>query len=305
MSHLDVYLNATCVGQLTQEDARLGFVYRGDYLRDPLSVPLSRQLSLRPDPFAEPATRAFFANLLPEGAVLDQVARRLGRSRDNVFGLLELLGGDCAGAVEILPPGQLPSTTRGCRSVTDGELAAILASLPTHPLLADEDGIRLSLAGAQNKLPVIHDGGGFLIPQGEVPSSHILKTAIPVLENTVANEAFCMHLAGAIGLPVPLVTVVKVGEGRVYMIERYDRIKLSSGQMVRIHQEDLCQALGVLPALKYESEGGPGFSGIFALVRKWSTEPLPDILLLLQWALFNFLIGNADAHGKNLSFLPD
>jgi serine/threonine-protein kinase HipA len=89
----------------------------------------------------------------------------------------------------------------------------------------------------------------------------------------------------------------------VYMIERYDRHRLSTGQMVRLHQEDFCQALGVVPALKYETEGGPGLRDIFTLVRDWSTEPLPDTDALLRWTLFNFLIGDADAHGKNLSFL--
>jgi serine/threonine-protein kinase HipA len=87
------------------------------------------------------------------------------------------------------------------------------------------------------------------------------------------------------------------------MIERYDRHRLSTGQMVRLHQEDFCQALGVVPALKYETEGGPGLRDIFTLVRDWSTEPLPDTDALLRWTLFNFLIGDADAHGKNLSFL--
>ncbi len=214
-------------------------------------------------------------------------------------------GGDCAGAVSVLPPDRAPASAGSYRRVTEAELSTILAELPSHPFLAEEEGVRLSLAGAQNKLPVFYDDSGFLIPEGESPSSHILKTAIRDLENTVGNEAFCMSLARAVGLPVPAVDVIGVGGTQVYMIERYDRRRLPSGRVVRLHQEDFCQALGVVPALKYESEGGPGFREVFALLRDWSTEPLPDTDALLRWSLFNFLIGNADAHGKNLSFLYD
>ena len=302
MPSLDVYLNATCAGQIFREGARLGFAYREDYLRSPEAVPLSRHLPLGPQAFDDDATRAFFANLLPEGTVLDQAARRLGLSRENIFGILERIGGDCAGAVSVLTPGHTPVIGGAYRQVTDGELSTILDELPVHPFLAGEEGVRLSLAGAQNKLPVFHDGSGFLIPQGEAPSSHILKTAIRTLENTVANEAFCMALARAAGLPVPPVAMVEVGETPVFIIERYDRHRLPSGQVVRLHQEDFCQALGVVPALKYEAEGGPGFREVFTLVRDWSTEPLLDTDALLQWALFNFLIGNADAHGEKPLF---
>jgi serine/threonine-protein kinase HipA len=304
MSHLDVYLNRTLAGQLLQDGAgRLGFTYHEAFLHSQEAMPLSRHLPLGSQVFDDEATRAFFANLLPEGAVLEQTARRLRLSRDNIFGLLERIGGDCAGAVSVFLPGQTPVLDSAYRRVTAEELSAILAELPLHPLLADEEGIRLSLAGAQNKLPVFHDDSGFLIPEGEAPSSHILKTAIRDFENTVANEAFCMTLARAVGLNVPPVAIIESGGVQVYMIERYDRHRLATGQMVRLHQEDFCQALGVVPALKYETEGGPGFQDIFALVRDWSTEPLPDTDALLRWTLFNFLIGNADAHGKNLSFL--
>lgn len=304
MPHLDVYLNRTLAGQLFQDrGGRLSFTYSDALLHTPEAAPLSRHLPLGSQVFADEATRAFFANLLPEGAVLEQTARRLGLSRDNVFGLLERIGGDCAGAVSVFLPGQTPATASAYRSVTTEELSTILAELPSHPLLADEEGVRLSLAGAQNKLPVFHDGTNFLIPEGAAPSSHILKIAIRNLENTVANEAFCMTLAGAVGLPVPFSAVVELGGAQVYMIERYDRHRLATGHMVRLHQEDFCQALGVVPALKYEAEGGPGFRDIFNLLRDWSTEPLPDTDALLRWSLFNFLIGNADAHGKNVSFL--
>jgi len=306
MPHLDVYLNSTWVGQLFQDDkGRLGFSYREEFLNSPEAAPISRHLPLGTQGFGDGPTRAFFANLLPEGDVLEQTVRRLGIPKENVFALLERMGGDCAGAVSVLLPGHTPATEDAYRRIAEKELGTLLKDLPAHPFLADEEGVRLSLAGAQNKLPVFYDGEGFHIPEGGAPSSHILKTAIPKLEDTVGNEVFCMKLARAVGMSVPPVDMVALGGEPVYMVERYDRRRSPGDVTLRIHQEDFCQALGVVPALKYEAHGGPGFEDVFHLVREWSTEPLPDTDALLRWALFNFLIGNADAHGKNLSFTYD
>lgn len=306
MAHLDVYLNRTWVGQLRQDErGQLGFSYREDFLGSPGAAPLSRHLPLGTQVFNDEHTRAFFANLLPEGEVLEQTARRLGIPKENTFALLERMGGDCAGAVLVLLPGDTPAAEGVYRRVTEGGLGTLLKKLPAHPFLADEEGVRLSLAGAQNKLPIYYDGAGFYIPEEGAPSSHILKTAIRNLEDTVGNEAFCMMLARAVGLSVPSVNIVDLGEMHVYMVERYDRRHLPNGEAIRIHQEDFCQALGVVPALKYEIHGGPGFREVFDLVREWSTEPLPDTEALLSWVLFNFLVGNADAHGKNLSLVYD
>lgn len=306
MPRLDVYLNNAWVGQLLQhERGQLGFSYREEFLGSPEAAPLSRHLPLGMQVFGDEPTRAFFANLLPEGDVLEQTVRRLGIPKENTFALLERMGGDCAGAVSVLLPGHTPATEGAYRRLAEEELGALLKELPAHPFLADEEGVRLSLAGAQNKLPVFYGGGSFHIPVGGAPSSHILKTAIQNLEDTVGNEAFCMKLARAVGLSVPSVDIVELGEESVYMVERYDRRRPPGDVALRIHQEDFCQALGVVPALKYETHGGPGFQNVFDLVREWSTEPLPDTDALLSWALFNFLIGNADAHGKNLSFTYD
>jgi len=293
MEILNVYLNDTLVGELRREGTELSFRYVESYLALPAPLPLSRHLPFSrqtPDHvFGDLATRAFFENLLPEGGVRDRVARSLGLSRGNVFGLLEAIGGDCAGGISVVPPGKSLRPQSSYRPVSPDQLAAELASLPAHPLLAGEENVRLSLAGAQNKLPVYFDGTDFFIPQGNAPSSHILKTAIPHLENTVVNEAFCMNLAARVGLRIPVARVVRIGDEQVYLVERYDREKTAAGGIVRLHQEDFCQALGVPPDLKYEKEGGP--------------EPLADVASLLHWSLFNFLIGNADAHGKNISFL--
>jgi serine/threonine-protein kinase HipA len=155
--------------------------------------------------------------------------------------------------------------------------------------------------GARKRL--FFDGGNYYIPEGASPSSHILKTAMAQLDNTVINETFCMTLAFRVGLPVPAAQVVTIGGKHVFMVERYDRTRSAAGNVVRLHPEDFCQALGIPPELKYEKEGGPGFGDCFRLVEEWSDEPLLAAGNLLNWAIFNFIIGNADAHGKNVSFL--
>lgn len=307
MKTLDVYLDERLVGTLSKSAGGLSFSYGEGYLGSHAPLPLSRHLPIEagraPQSFEDQASRAFFENLLPEGDVRSQVARNLGVSRENTFALLAALGGDCAGAVSLLPSGEEPHGAGHYRPISGDNLAAELDRLPSHPFLADEEGVRLSLAGAQNKLPIYYDGNGFHVPEGGSPSTHIIKTPIKNLENTVVNEAFCMNLAARAGLNVPRADVVALGGRQYFLIERYDRQTTPAGRTERLHQEDFCQALGISPAEKYEKEGGPGFSECFGLVRDWSSEPFPDVVALLQWALFNFLIGNADAHGKNISFL--
>ena len=303
MDILNVYLNHHLVGQLTHTAGLLSFSYESDYLRARKALSLSRHLPLIGAPaFDDASSRAFFENLLPEANVRTQVARALGISPENIFGLLSELGGDCAGAVRLLPEGDDPYKPGRYRLISEAALAGELENLPAHPFLADDEGVRLSLAGAQNKLPVHYDGTNFYIPEGDAVSTHILKTPIDRLENTVVNEAFCMNLADRVGLNVPHATAMNIANDLVYLVERYDRQQLQGGP-IRLHQEDFCQALGVESAFKYEKEGGPGFTACFDLLRDWSDEPLVDVAELLRWALFNFLIGNADAHGKNISFL--
>ena len=307
MDALNVYLDDQRVGHLSKKGVELSFRYAEEYLETTTPLPLSRHLPILSEQpqqtFGDQASRAFFENLLPEGDVRSQVARILGISRENVFGLLAALGGDCAGAVSLLPPGEKPSGTGHYRPISEIDLAKELDQLPSHPFLTDEEGVRLSLAGAQNKLPIHYDGRTFSVPEGNAPTTHIIKTPIQNLEDTIVNEAFCMNLAAKLGLNVPKAGVIELNNKAFFLIERYDRKKTSGGCVMRLHQEDFCQALGILPSEKYEKEGGPGFASCFSLLREWSSEPLPDVAALLQWALFNFLIGNADAHGKNISFL--
>jgi serine/threonine-protein kinase HipA len=182
------------------------------------------------------------------------------------------------------------------------ELHDKINQLPTRPFLVGEEGIRLSLAGAQNKLPVYVKNNQIHLPLYTSPSSHILKIPIPNLEDTIINEAFCMTLAKRMGLPVPSV-IIHQGIEMLYLVERYDRIYNQAGQLMRLHQEDFCQALGISPDFKYEAEGGPSLQNCFKLVREYSSQPASDVKALLDWVIFNYFIGNADGHAKNLALL--
>jgi serine/threonine-protein kinase HipA len=146
------------------------------------------------------------------------------------------------------------------------------------------------------------ENGKIFLATGNFPSTHILKPPIQGLEGTVMNEAFCMILAGKIGLQVPEVTVRR-GLDTLFIVKRFDRERTTDGKVIRIHQEDFCQALGILPEQKYESEGGPALNRCFDLINRSSVRPAADRMALLRWVIFNVLIGNADAHAKNLTIL--
>jgi serine/threonine-protein kinase HipA len=169
-------------------------------------------------------------------------------------------------------------------------------------MLVGENGIRLSLAGAQDKLPVVADGQRIGVPLRGAPSSHILKPAIAGVEGSVFNEGFCMRLAAGLKLDVAKVAIHRVGDRQFLLVERYDRI-VSAQSVQRLHQEDFCQALGVAPETKYQNEGGPGLAQAFALLRRATRPSAPSVLRLLDLVVFNALIGNNDAHAKNFSLL--
>ena len=167
------------------------------------------------------------------------------------------------GAVSILPRGAKPVVRSGYRELDEEGLHQVLAELPKRPLLAGEKGIRLSLAGAQNKLPIfIDDKNRICIATGNSPSTHILKPPIPRIDESVENEAFCMELARRMGLPVAD-SLIRKNRDTILVVKRYDREQKKDGTILRLHQEDLCQALGVLPEQKYESEGGPALEKCF------------------------------------------
>ena len=303
---LEVWLLGQSVGQLNQADGRLSFSYSPRWLQSPSAQPLSRSLPLRPEPFDDKATRPFFAGLLPEGDKRKLVAMALQVSPQNDYALLNGIGGECAGAVTLLEPGQQPTglpSEQYVRWLDDGELIAILDELPRRPMLAGKDGLRLSLAGAQDKLPVVFVNGHIGLPKQNTPSSHILKPAISAVEGSVYNEGFCMALAMRLKLSVASTSIRRVADRVYLLVERYDRLRQPDGSLQRLHQEDFCQALGVAPEYKYQNEGGPDLTQCFDLIRKATRPSAPQVLRLLDYVIFNALIGNHDAHAKNFSLI--
>lgn len=302
ISGLDVYLQEQKIGRLwLDEKRRFVFQYDAEWIGQRAAVPLSLSLPLQAEAYPDDLARPFFSNLLPEGDIRRAIAQHLRISEKNDFAMLNSIGGECAGAVSVLPSGEPPIMKPGYRELNEEELHKVIIDMPRRPLMIGVEGMRLSLAGVQNKLPVYMEDDRIFIASG-APSSHILKPLIRDMEDTVGNEAFCMTLAQRMGLSVPTVSIHQ-GLDRLFIISRYDRSRDRDGRLMRLHQEDFCQALGVLPEQKYESEGGPALLQCFHLLHEKSIRPAADRMALLRWTIFNFLIANADAHAKNLAIL--
>jgi len=305
---LCVWWDDRITGRLTQnEHGDIGFVYDNAWIADPATRAISQSLPKRPEPFKRREARPFFAGLLPDEEMRKGAARALGVSEKNDFALLDRLGGDVAGALTLWPGGETPPVYDGTfatEPLGDKAFAELLDQLPERPLLAGQkEGVRLSLAGAQAKLPVVLVDGHVALPAPGQPTTHIVKPPIRRLPFTTENETFTMRLAAACGLDVAEVQPRKI-KGRPYLlVKRYDRMADAQGRIQRVHQEDFCQALGIAPELKYAVEGGPTFKRSFALLRIAATRPAVEVLKLLDAALFNLVVGNADAHGKNFSLL--
>jgi serine/threonine-protein kinase HipA len=306
---LDVYLHNELAGQLVQDDGgQISFTYAESWLNKPGATALSQSLPLRKERFSRNECRGFFGGILPEETKREIIARNLGISARNDYAMLEQIGGECAGAVTFIPAGEkLPEQHYGYRKLSPDELAAILRELPKRPLLAGDEGIRLSLAGAQDKVAVRIEGNDISLPLGGAPSTHILKSAVDRFNGVVFNEALCMKLAAAAGLPAAGVETRSVDGLDYLLVERYDRMhrQTAGGPPVldRLHQEDFCQALGIVSETKYQKEGGPSLKQCFGLLREVSSAPVVDLARLLDAVIYNYLVGNNDAHGKNFSLL--
>jgi serine/threonine-protein kinase HipA len=306
MAHdIGVWLFDQLVGTLSLVGGRLSFQYHPDWLTQPDVMALSQSLPLSPAPFDDHQCRAFFAGLLPEGKLRRLIAQQCHVSHQNDFALLNAIGGECAGAITFVPLDGAVNTAEqaGVEWLDEQELTNLLDELPRRPMLAGRDGIRLSLAGAQDKLPVVFDGERIGLPKGGQPSTHILKPAIATVEGSVINEGFCLALAQAMGMLVAQAHIFSAGGRQVLLVARYDRRPAEGGMLMRIHQEDFCQALGVVPEMKYQNEGGPDLKACFALLRKATRPSAPQVLRLLDAVVFNALVGNHDAHAKNFSLV--
>jgi serine/threonine-protein kinase HipA len=268
---------------------------------------ISQAMPVRTEAYPHAICRAVFGGLLVEGDARDAAARNLGISAGNDYGLLAELGGDCAGAITLIPPGADIPTEPRLQALSVEELEQTIHDLPARPLGADpERGTRLSLAGAQPKLPVIVDDEGFSLPlNSAAATTHIIKPEPATFPGLVAIEAFCMELARNVGLAVASVEERQTQSGLPYLlVERYDR-DLTTEPIRRLHQEDFCQALGRPSDRKYQEEGGPSIEEAVSLLRNASAVPARDLPTFWRALIFNWVIGNCDAHGKNYSLLYD
>lgn len=315
-ARLGVFLDGQMLGEIERRGpSRYRFAYADEALgrHGEGAVVLSASLPVGRGEFAPSRAAPFFEGLLPEGSIRAAIARSFHLSEEDGFGLLDALGADCAGAVEILAPGVKPALVgQGrLRVLSQDELLQLVNDLPRNPLGVDSrpDGVRLSLGGIQHKLVLAgNDWDGFAQPLDGAPSTCLLKPEFGQYDDLVANEAFCLLVARGVGLDAAYADVIRVGPTPCLYVHRFDRVTDEKKQVVRIHQEDMCQALGILPAAKYEENGGPSVSAVVDLLRSLRGRSMAkDINDFVHAVLINFLLGNSDAHGKNFALLyePD
>lgn len=300
---LSVRLYGNPIGVLKQgEIGKISFAYNPD-----ARFAISHSLPLQTKPFEEKQCLPFFNGLLPENEETRKTLASMFRiSTTNDFSLLEAIGGDCAGALSFVPIDtpvipqeflKLDGT-----ALTEEEWLNYVQTLPKRPLGNSPDNARrLSLAGAQDKTSVTLLNGKMLLPKPGTPSTHILKTPIQHIDYSVLNEFLCMTVAKQLELDVADCTMYTIKDMRVLLVKRYDRM-LKENAVKRLHQEDFCQALSVLSKNKYQAEGGPNFATVFKLLFI-TDNPVTARLELARRVMFNFLIGNNDAHAKNSSLL--
>lgn len=303
MEHLNVYLHNALIGKLTNNKGRLGFQYTPEYVSNPELGALSYSIPVSPTPFDHDIAEPFFSNLLPDERIRKRIAVILRISEENTFALLKEIGEDCAGAVSLYQPGNTPEDISSpiYRCLSEDEADRILSHLEQCPLNIGEKEFHISGAGAQDKLIASLENGMIRLPLRGTPSTHIIKPGIKLITESVFNEYFCMRLALACDLSAAKCNILEVKGVPYYVTERYDRIE-NDGIWTRLHQEDFCQLLGYDPKIKYESEGGPSLKQCFELLRDMEL-PAADTLAFLKLVIFNFLIGNGDAHAKNFSVL--
>lgn len=301
-NQLSIRIYGEPIGTLEQMlSGKMSFTYNKD-----ATTAISISMPIREEAYNETACKAFFNGLLPESETAKKlIGKKYGISPNNSFALLRAIGYDCAGAISCHAMDEPIISQRAVRLtgkiITEAELYQHIKALPKNPLFMDVEGLRLSLAGVQDKAAVCLIDNQIAFPEEKCPTTHIIKPASPYFEGIAENEYFCLKIAKQIGLPVPEIELRKIKEITFLLIERYDR-RINNNQIARIHQEDFCQALGVPSIKKYQNEGGPGFKECFELLKNTS-QPAIDRNLLALAIVFNYLIGNMDAHGKNFSLL--
>ena len=297
---LNVYLNNDFVGILSKDDNG-GICFQYD---KNAKSQLSLSLPIREEVYLNKDCKGFFNGLLPESEhVRISIGKKYGINPKNDFSLLNAIGYDCAGAVAFFE-----DESENLKEyyeikgnvLSDDEFEKYIKELPKKPLALGSDK-RLSLAGAQDKTAIVIINGNVAIPKDNVPSTHIVKPAINGLSETIENEYLCMKVAEKLGIQIPYIKICQANNTQYLLIERYDR-KINDGKIKRIHQEDFCQASNIASAYKYQAEGGVDFKRCIEILKR-TTRPAVSIKQFVELMIFNYLIGNNDAHGKNFSIL--
>lgn len=308
---LNVFLNSRLVGQLVREPSGgVSFAYARDWLEWEHRMPVSLSLPLQENRYSGAPVMAVFDNLLPDSDLIRRrVAERVGAEGVDAFSLLSQIGRDCIGALQFLPDGQEPQPMSELTGelVDEVQIGAILSDLDLAPLgIRRENDFRISVAGAQEKTALLRKDGQWIEPTGTTPTTHIIKPQIGGLPNgmdlsdSVENEYLCLKLMEAFGLRAANVEMAQFGDKKALVVERFDRRWTSDGRLIRLPQEDCCQALSVVPTQKYQNEGGPGISDIMDLLLG-SDDPNKDRYDFFKANVLFWLLGATDGHGKNFS----
>lgn len=300
MNRAFVYIQKEPVGHLEQKDQNyIAFCYQTSWIKK--GFPISHSLPLNGD-FNSKQSHHFFSNLLPEGNLRQLICNKLKISPDNDWDLLIALGRESAGALIITDEPEELWKKPDYEKLTKEKIDQLNRSKVIRTQIITEKKVRLSLAGAQDKIAVYFDGKDYWLPLHGAVTNTILKFDNEHYSQMPANEIFLNHLAKAIGLPVVHCHLYLESQKPIAVFQRYDRHK-DKQQTERLHQEDLCQALGLSGKTKYEKEGGPNFLQALSILPQISLFPARDRMNLIIWQIFNLLCGNSDGHGKNISFV--
>ncbi len=308
---LNVYLNNRLVGRLSKEiSGAVSFKYDSSWLSWDASIPVSLSLPFREDAYVGVPVIAVFENLLPDSDVIRRyVAERIGASGIDAFSLLSVIGRDCVGALQFLPDGQELDPHGGIQGeeISEHQIDVLLRNLARSPLgLDNSHDFRISIAGVQEKTALLLNEGKWFRPIGTTPTTHIFKTQIGHLpsgidlSNSVENEYYCLKLMEAFGLSVNKAEIQIFGDTKVLVVERFDRLWAKDGRLIRLPQEDCCQALSIPPTLKYQDQGGPGIKDILLLLNDSDNDQSDRISFFKSQIIF-WLIGATDGHAKNFS----
>lgn len=308
---LEVFLNGRHVGMLRREPTgAIDFRYAAGWLGWSEAFPVSLSLPLREDRYIGQPVLNVFDNLLPDSdPIRRRIAERIGAEGADAFSLLTALGHDCVGALQFLPEGTDPGPAGAVAGtpLDEAAIADILANLATAPLgVGMDEEFRISIAGAQEKTALLRQDGRWFKPTGTTATTHILKPRIGQLpngidlSNSVENEYLCLKLLEGFGLPTAQAEIAEFGGRATLVVERFDRRWTRDGRLLRLPQEDACQALSVPPTRKYQSDGGPGMRDIIELL-KGSDTPEADIAAFLRASIVFWMLGATDGHAKNFS----